>query len=151
MQDLVPELSGFVPRPSASSSSSSFALDPALAGPGPSSQAARAHRIADNAYWDDEDGELEYGAYDDPSEDETDAEDEYAAATQGSDAARRGRKSAAGGLLGEGRTGAATGDKGKGKADDQDLFALDDDDDGDEDLGCALPLSGSCVVLHHMH
>ncbi|KPV77040.1 uncharacterized protein RHOBADRAFT_52003 [Rhodotorula graminis WP1] len=131
MQDLVPELSGFVPRQRAASLS--FALDPALAQPGPSSSGSRAFKSQGDPYWDDEDGEGEYGAYDDDhSDDETDAEDEYAAATQGTDAARRSRVSAGGLLGGNGAVGAA--DKGKGRADDQDLFALDDDD-GDEDLG----------------
>jgi len=142
MQDLVPELSSFVPRQRAASPSS-FALDPALAQPGPSSSASRAFKGQGDPYWDDEDGEGEYGAYDDDqSDDETDAEDEYAAATQDGEAARRGRVSA-GGLLGEnGASGAV--DKGKGRADDQDMFALDDDE-GDEDLGC-VRLSPSGVL-----
>ncbi|BGP45304.1 transcription factor TFIIIC subunit tfc4 [Rhodotorula kratochvilovae] len=142
MESLMPELAGFTPRAS-TSSSTAFALDPALAGPGPSS--SRAHRGGDDAYWDDED-DLEYAdegaAYDDDqSEDETDAEDEYAAATQGSGAAGRGRKSA-GGLIddsGQAMSGSRA-DKGKGRADDQDLFALDDDE-GDEDLGRVLLFS----------
>ncbi|GAA6054995.1 hypothetical protein JCM3770_000484 [Rhodotorula araucariae] len=136
MESLVPELAGFNPRAS-TSSSTAFALDPALAGPGPSW--SRAQGAVDAAYWDDED-DLEYadegGAYDDDrSEDETDAEDEYAAATQGGGATVRGKKGA-GGLLDD--TGRATdgsgADKGKARADDQDLFTLDDED-GDEDLG----------------
>ncbi|GAA5855355.1 hypothetical protein JCM9279_001694 [Rhodotorula babjevae] len=134
MQDLVPELSGFVPRQRAPAATS-FALDPALAEPGPSSSASRAFKGQGDPYWDDEDGEGEDGAYDDDhhSDDETDAEDEYAAATQGgTDAARRSRVST-GGLIGENGAGGAS-DKGKGRADDQDLFALDDED-GDEDLG----------------
>ncbi|GAA5898643.1 hypothetical protein JCM8208_004721 [Rhodotorula glutinis] len=131
MQDLIPELSSFVPRQRAASPS--FALDPALAQPGPSSSGSRAFKGQGDPYWDDEDGEGEYGAYDDDrSDDETDAEDEYAAATQGSEAARRGRVST-GGLLGENGASGTAG-KGKGRADDQDLFALDDDE-GDEDLG----------------
>ncbi|GJN87835.1 hypothetical protein Rhopal_000790-T1 [Rhodotorula paludigena] len=137
MESLVPELQGFTPRPS-TSNSAPFALDPALAGPGPASSAALAGRARYDAYWDDED---EYDDHEDSldgSQYETDAEDEYQATQSrlpGAAGAKRTRRSSAGPLAQDGTPPAgARVDKGKGRAADQDLFALDDDEGGDEQL-----------------
>ncbi|BGP05258.1 transcription factor TFIIIC subunit tfc4 [Rhodotorula toruloides] len=138
MEDLISELQGFTPRAS-TSQAPTFALDPALAGPGPSSSAARARRSQGSAYWDEEDEDL-YGDDSDEtgeSEDETDAEEEYAAATQQqATGVKRARQSQGGLLADDGTVVTPSGSaKGKGKATDQDLFALDGEEGGDEELG----------------
>ncbi|BGP22119.1 transcription factor TFIIIC subunit tfc4 [Rhodotorula toruloides] len=138
MEDLIPELQGFTPRAS-TSQAPAFALDPALAGPGPSSSAAPARRSRGGAYWDEEDEDL-YGDDSDGTDgsaEETDAEEEYAAATQQqAGGIKRARKSQ-GGLLADDGTAVApsASGKGKGKATCQDIFALDGYEGGDEELG----------------
>ncbi|GAA5957881.1 hypothetical protein JCM21900_001296 [Sporobolomyces salmonicolor] len=128
----IPELQGFTPRASTSRTpASAFAIDPALAGLRTASSASRARDI----YWDEDDG-IEYDDEDDdydsqglagedePEEDETDAEEEFAATQQAGTRVKRGRASQ-GGLLGPDGS-ILSAEKGKGRA-------VDQDDDGDED------------------
>ncbi|GAA5929194.1 hypothetical protein JCM10213_005007 [Rhodosporidiobolus nylandii] len=139
MDDLFPDLANFTPRPSTSSTQPSFALDPALAGPGPSSAANRAR----DPYWDageDEDDDYASGSGygdDDGDEDETDAEDEFAAATQGAGGGMKRARQSQGGLVGDrGAVLPTPSAKGKERAVDQDaLFAADEDETGAEELG----------------
>ncbi|GAA6000915.1 hypothetical protein JCM10207_004717 [Rhodosporidiobolus poonsookiae] len=130
MEDLIPELQGFTPR----SSASQFAIDPALAGPGPSSSASRARRSGGaSQYWDEneEDDYSDEEEEDEEDEDETDAEDEFAAVESAGFGAKRGRKSA-GGIMGDDGTVTPGGSlKGKGRAIDQDA---DEDDENPEEL-----------------
>ncbi|GAA5902958.1 hypothetical protein JCM6882_009654 [Rhodosporidiobolus microsporus] len=142
--DDIAELQGFVPRPSTSKQPSSFDIDPALAGPGPSSSAARSRRQSGPGdYWDDDDeeegyysGEPDEGDEDNSDEDETDAEEEFAATQRdGGAAGKPARKSVGGIVTGDGTVIPAASLKGKERAVDQDgLFGFEDDDTSPEDL-----------------
>ncbi|GAA5826171.1 hypothetical protein JCM11251_007193 [Rhodosporidiobolus azoricus] len=146
--DDIAELQGFIPRPSTSkqppsSSFSSLSIDPALAGPGPASQRSRRQTgggLLGDEYWDGEEAEGDdyySGEQDGDSddEDETDAEEEFAATQRGEIGVRQGRKSAGGIVTADGTVIPAASLKGKERAVDQDsLFGFDDEEDNPEDL-----------------
>ncbi|GAA5974117.1 hypothetical protein JCM11641_003446 [Rhodosporidiobolus odoratus] len=142
MENLFPDLDSFT-QPS-TSTSSSFALDPALAGPGPSSSATRARLSQGGIYWGDNDQDQEFDYSDSQLEDdedeasdeeETDAEDEYAAATQRGQAGKRARSGQDGPRGADGNVIPGGSLKGKEKAFDQDgLFDGEDDATGAEDI-----------------
>lgn len=157
MEDLIPELQGFVPRastssraaPSPSSAAAAFAIDPALAGPGPASTAARARRTGSNArdaYWDDEDASDDpdgslfgptasgFGRREDAStsDDGADLEDEDASddSEDETDAEDEFHAAFQGGAASSG----SRRDKGKGRAVDEQDQRFQLEDEGEEDL-----------------
>lgn len=126
----ISELANFTPRqPLASSSSqSNFPLDPQLLSQGPSTSSRN--------YWDEEDP-LEYheeedyasGSQEGESEEETDAEEEFAQSQQTQGVRSKRGRASQGGLLRE--DGSVDKGKGKARAVDQDA---DNQEEG-EDLG----------------
>ncbi|GAA6030008.1 hypothetical protein JCM8097_009212 [Rhodosporidiobolus ruineniae] len=148
MDEFIDELQGFTPRQPVASSSS-VPIDPALAGPGPSSAANRARRGAD-AYWDDDDHDSYYSsdAYaqdhsgegeEDDDGDETDAEDEFAATQRQGGTQKRARPSQGGVLAEDGSYIPGGSYKGKERAAVQ---GDDDEEDETEDIGRLISAMG---------
>jgi general transcription factor 3C polypeptide 3 (transcription factor C subunit 4) len=148
--DLFGDLQGFTPsvRPSSrpSTSSHSFPLDPALAGPSSDNLFHTQDQYADDdddeAYWhddDERDGDSFGGSQggqpgdEEDESDETDAEEEFAAVQRGETGGVKRAMKNQGGLAGEGDGASSSNAKGKQRAADLDAtgggFGGDDDEE----------------------